>query len=83
MPWRDGIMSCLPVRLPDHVRAAVEDHRAWLEERHPGPISLAEATRDLLERGLRHVRRFRAAPVAQLALAFEEHHQARERERHG
>jgi len=81
--WRDGVMGCLPVRLPDHVRAAVEDHRAWLEERHPGPISLAEAARDLLERGLRHVRRFRARPVAQLALAFEVERQEREAERHG
>lgn len=83
MIWRDGVMGCLPVRLPDHTRAAVEDHRSWLAARQPGPVSLAEATRDLLERGLRHTRRFRARPTAQLALAFEVERQEREAERHG
>lgn len=84
MVWRDGIMGCLPVRLPDEVRAAVTDHRDWLRARSRRDVSLAEAVRDLVERGLGTCRRFHGRTFgAQLSLALEEERIEEERRRHG
>jgi len=85
MVWRDGVMGCLPVRLPDATQALCEDHQRWLAERSRGaPVSLAEACRDLLERGIRTCKRFkRGDGTAQLELFAEQERQAGEVRRHG
>jgi hypothetical protein len=57
MPWRDGALTVLPVRLDPAMRRQVEAHRAYLQarQRYAGGhdrISLAEAARDLFARAL-------------------------------
>lgn len=71
MAWGDGHLLALIVRLDPGARARVEDHRDWLAERRaPAAVSLAEAARDLLERGLATTgrRRREAARAEQLEL---------------
>ncbi len=55
MPWGDGNLTVLPVRLDEALRRDVEAHRAWLHARRAHTedrVSLAEAVRDLITRAL-------------------------------
>lgn len=70
-------MHCFIIRLEEELDAAVVEHREYLQEQRSywavkhREISLAEAARDLLRRGLRKKRGERAKPVeGQMGLRF-------------
>ena len=65
---KSEFVRCFIIRVDEQQNHWIELHRAKLERRHRRKVSLAEAGRDLIERGARELTRLRRGrPLMQAA----------------